>query len=69
LNQEVVKMHATLREIRKTPEGILKAQEAFERIKEEVTLPRNILYTGCGSSHFLSQLLAMATNALGLFYK
>ncbi|MFA4720419.1 glucosamine-6-phosphate deaminase [Pyrococcus kukulkanii] len=58
-------MHATLKEIRKTPEGILKAQEAFERIKEEVTLPRNILYTGCGSSHFLSQLLAMATNALG----
>ncbi|ASJ17525.1 glucosamine-fructose-6-phosphate aminotransferase [Thermococcus chitonophagus] len=58
-------MHATLKEIRKAPEGIVKAQEAFELIKNEVKLPKNILYIGCGSSHFLSQLLAMATNALG----
>ncbi|AFK22158.1 glucosamine-6-phosphate deaminase [Pyrococcus sp. ST04] len=57
-------MHATLNEIRRTPEGILKAQEAFEKVKD-VKLPRKILYTGCGSSHFLSQLLAMATNKLG----
>lgn len=58
-------MHATLSEIRKAPEGIIKAQEAFESVKDEISLPRRITYTGCGSSNFLSQLLAMATNALG----
>ncbi len=61
-------MHKTLEEIRKLPEGILKAQKAFEafRVKYgDFKLPREILFTGCGSSHFLSQLLAMATTHLG----
>ncbi len=60
-------MHATLREIRKTPEGIIKAQEAFENFiaNHDFRLPREVVYTGCGSSHFLSQPLAMATTRLG----
>ncbi len=60
-------MHATLREIRKTPEGIMKAQEAFEEFvtRHDFRLPREVVYTGCGSSHFLSQPLAMATTRLG----
>jgi len=60
-------MHKTLEEIRKLPEGIIKAQKAFEDFtaKYDFKLPREILFTGCGSSHFLSQLLAMATTHLG----
>ncbi|WP_457750998.1 SIS domain-containing protein [Thermococcus sp.] len=60
-------MHKTLEEIRKLPEGIIKAQEAFEDFtaKYDFKLPPEILFTGCGSSHFLSQLLAMATTHLG----
>jgi len=60
-------MHATLREIRRNPEGILLAQRAFEEFvtSHDFRLPREVLYTGCGSSHFLSQPLAMATTRLG----
>ncbi|WP_297520059.1 glucosamine-6-phosphate deaminase [Thermococcus sp.] len=60
-------MHATLREIRETPEGIMKAQEAFENFiaNHDFRLPREVVYTGCGSSNFLSQPLAMATTRLG----
>lgn len=60
-------MHATLEEIRKTPEGIIKAQKAFEEFvtAHDFRLPSEIVYTGCGSSHFLSQPLAMATTHLG----
>ena len=60
-------MHATLREIRKTPEGIMKAQEAFEEFvtRHDFRLPREVVYTGCGSSHFLAKPLAMATTRLG----
>ncbi|NJE61775.1 glucosamine-6-phosphate deaminase [Thermococcus sp. 21S7] len=60
-------MHSTIREIRKTPEGIKKAQKAFEDFiaNHDFRLPREIVYTGCGSSHFLSQPLAMATTRLG----
>ncbi|WP_297534535.1 glucosamine-6-phosphate deaminase [Thermococcus sp.] len=60
-------MHSTIREIRKTPEGIMKAQRAFEDFiaNHDFLLPREIVYTGCGSSHFLSQPLAMATTRLG----
>ena len=61
-------MHKTLEEIRRLPEGIIKAQEAFEEFKvkyDGFKLPREVLFTGCGSSHFLSQLLAMATTHLG----
>ncbi|NJE54467.1 glucosamine-6-phosphate deaminase [Thermococcus sp. 21S9] len=60
-------MHSTIREIRKTPEGIIKAQKAFEDFitSHDFRLPRGIVYTGCGSSHFLSKSLAMATTRLG----
>ncbi|AIU69506.1 glucosamine-fructose-6-phosphate aminotransferase [Thermococcus eurythermalis] len=60
-------MHSTIKEIRKTPEGIMKAQKAFEDFvaNHDFRLPREIVYTGCGSSHFLSQPLAMATTRLG----
>lgn len=60
-------MHATLREIRRTPEGIKTAQRAFEEFvtNSDFLLPREVVYTGCGSSHFLSQPLAMATTRLG----
>ncbi|ASJ09179.1 glucosamine-fructose-6-phosphate aminotransferase [Thermococcus siculi] len=60
-------MHATLREIRKTPEGVKIAQRAFEDFiaHHDFRLPREVVYTGCGSSHFLSQPLAMATTRLG----
>ncbi|GAB6102296.1 glucosamine-6-phosphate deaminase [Thermococcus sp.] len=60
-------MHATLREILKTPEGIITAQKAFEEfvMVHDFRLPREVVYTGCGSSHFLSQPLAMATTRLG----
>ena len=60
-------MHATLREIRETPEGIKIAQRAFEEFVtvHDFRLPREVVYTGCGSSHFLSQPLAMATTRLG----
>ena len=60
-------MHATLREIRKTPEGIKTAQRAFEEFvaNHDFLLPREVVYTGCGSSHFLAKSLAMATTRLG----
>ena len=60
-------MHSTIKEIRKTPEGIIKAQKSFEEFiaNHDFRLPREIVYTGCGSSHFLSQPLAMATTRLG----
>jgi len=61
-------VHRTLEEIKRLPKGIMKAQEAFERFISEYEgfkLPREILFTGCGSSHYLSQLLAMATTHLG----
>ncbi len=60
-------MHSTIREIRKTPEGIIRAQRAFEDFiaNNDFRLPREIVYTGCGSSNFLSQPLAMATTHLG----
>lgn len=59
-------MHSTIKEIRKTPEGIIKAQKSFEEFiaNHDFRLPREIVYTGCGSSHFLSQPLAMATTRL-----
>ncbi|WP_297469380.1 glucosamine-6-phosphate deaminase [Thermococcus sp.] len=52
--------------MRKTPEGIIKAQKSFEEFiaNHDFRLPREIVYTGCGSSHFLSQPLAMATTRL-----
>ncbi|QDA31488.1 SIS domain-containing protein [Thermococcus indicus] len=60
-------MHSTIREIRKTPEGIIRAQRAFEEFiaNHDFRLPREIVYTGCGSSHFLAKPLAMATTRLG----
>ena len=60
-------MHATIREIRKLPEGIMKAQRAFEDFiaDHDFWLPGEIVYTGCGSSHFLAKPLAMATTHLG----
>ncbi|NJE10277.1 glucosamine-6-phosphate deaminase [Thermococcus sp. MAR1] len=60
-------MHATLREILKTPEGIIRAQKAFEEFVtvHDFRLPREVVYTGCGSSHFLAKPLAMATTRLG----
>ncbi|ASJ03381.1 glucosamine-fructose-6-phosphate aminotransferase [Thermococcus profundus] len=60
-------MHATLREIRRTPEGIKIAQRAFEEFvtNNDFLLPREVVYTGCGSSYFLSQPLAMATTHRG----
>lgn len=60
-------MHKTIEEIRRVPKGILEAQKAFERFVSlyEFKIPGEVLFTGCGSSYFLSQLLAMATTYLG----
>ncbi|ALV62427.1 Glucosamine-6-phosphate deaminase [isomerizing], alternative [Thermococcus sp. 2319x1] len=60
-------MHKTIKEIRRIPKGILEAQKAFERFANlyEFKIPGEVLFTGCGSSYFLSQLLAMITTHLG----
>jgi len=60
-------MHATLREIRKTPEGILKAQKSVEKFISEYNIPRRAVFTGCGSSYHLAKALAMITNLLDGF--
>jgi len=55
----------TLIEIKQTPDGIIKADKVFNKVKDKISLPNRILYLGCGSSHFLSKLLAMVTNMHG----
>ncbi len=57
----------TIYEIRRTPEAVVEAGRVVGRYLSNrgFSLPLNVTYTGCGSSHFLSQLLAMATTRAG----
>ena len=57
----------TIEEIRKNPDAVKLAEKVTSEYlsQSNSSLPSKVMYTGCGSSHFLSQLLAMATTGAG----